>query len=73
MKTDVLLHKYVEAATDLAESVKRNIMHGQKVNGKTIAVIDDETVIKLNNFKIAANNVADLTLALENVSIKFDN
>ncbi len=73
MKTEVLLNKYFHAAADLADSVKRNILHGKKHNGDIVAVIDDETVNKLNAFNIAANNVADLTTAIENVSIKFDN
>lgn len=45
--------KYVDAATDLAESVKRNIIK----NG----IIDDETVLKLNEFIIASNHVKDVT------------
>lgn len=50
--------KYVEAAELLAESVKRNIVHER--------VIDDETVVKLNNFIIAANEISALLTALEN-------
>lgn len=45
--------KYVDAATDLAESIKRNIVK----NG----IIDDETVLKLNEFIIASNRVKDVT------------
>jgi hypothetical protein len=73
MKTEVLLHRYVTAATNLAESVKRNIVHGKKVTGEIVAVIDDETVVKLNEFQIVANEIADLTAAIEDASIKFDN
>ena len=47
-----LFQAYVDAATDLAESVKRNIVK----NG----MIDDKTVIKLNNFMIATNNLAEM-------------
>lgn len=51
-KTKKALVKYVNTATDLADSVKRNIVHD--------GAIDDETVIKLNNFIIAANAIEDL-------------
>ncbi len=51
-RTKAALVKYVETATDLAESVKRNIVHE--------GVVDDETVLKLNAFIIAANNIEDL-------------
>jgi hypothetical protein len=54
------LEMYIEAGADLADSLKRNIQH--RVRG--VAVIDDETVIKLNNFMKAANNIADLPLLL---------
>lgn len=48
-----LFQQYVDAATDLAESVKRNITK----NG----VIDDKTVNKLNDFMIATNNLASMS------------
>jgi hypothetical protein len=51
-KTKVLFKKYVDAGADLAESVKRNIVHE--------GVIDDETVLRLNDFITAANAMADL-------------
>ena len=57
--------KYVNAATDLAESVKRNIQHG--------GVIDDETVLKLNEFRIAANAVADIIDIVQKRVIKYEN
>jgi hypothetical protein len=61
------LLEYVNAATDLAESVKRNIVKSKK----GIAVIDDETVIKLNKFMIAANHMKDFekTLILNTINI----
>lgn len=46
------IQKYIETATNLAESVKRNIVHE--------GIIDDETVIKLNQFIISANEIADM-------------
>lgn len=51
-KAKIYLDKYVTAATDLAESVKRNIVHGGQ--------IDDQTVLLLNTFRIVANEIADL-------------
>lgn len=51
-KLALLLTDYINAATDLAENVKRNI---KKKN-----VIDNETVLALNNFIIAANSIAFL-------------
>lgn len=47
-----LFQDYVNAATDLAESVKRNIIKD--------GVIDDTTVNKLNDFMIATNELANL-------------
>jgi len=51
-----ILKKYVDAATTLAESVRRNIAH----NG----TIDNETVNHLNTFIIASNEIADLPIYL---------
>jgi len=50
----IALQAYVEAAVDLAESVKRNIVHG--------GVIDNETVLKLNAFIISSNALEDLEI-----------
>lgn len=44
--------KFVDAATDLAESVKRDIQHD--------GTIDDRTVNALNDYIIAMNELADL-------------
>lgn len=61
------LLEYVNAATDLAESIKRNIV--KRVRG--VAIIDDETVLKLNKFRIAANKIKDLenTLILNTMKL----
>lgn len=56
------LMKYVDTASDLAESIKRNIQHD--------GIIDDETVLKLNEFIIAANNIEDMTQELKNPNMK---
>jgi len=48
-KAQILLKKYVDSATDLAESVRRNIQHDNK--------IDNKTVLALNAFIIAANEI----------------
>lgn len=45
--------KYVNAAADLAESVRRNITKD--------GYIDEKTVLALNNLVIAANEITDLT------------
>lgn len=47
-----LFQSYINAATDLAESVKRNITQD--------GVIDDTTVNKLNDLIIATNALANL-------------
>ena len=49
-KMKAALEKYVNAATDLAESVKRNICHE--------SMIDDETVVKLFSPQRAASSFA---------------
>ena len=47
------LAKYVNAASDLADSVKRNIMKD--------GCIDNKTVLALNALIIATNEIADFT------------
>lgn len=56
-KAKQLFQTYVNAASDLAESVKNNIVHD--------GIIDDNTVILLNKFIIASNAIADADLSLE--------
>ena len=60
-----MLARYVNAASDLAESVKRNIQHGGQ--------IDDETVLKLNEFTIAANAIDTTLEEVKKKARKFDN
>ena len=55
-KAEKAFNKYVEAASDLAESVKRNIVHE--------GIIDNETILKLNAFIIASNEIEDLLSVL---------
>lgn len=66
MKTEErLLSRYVEAAADLAEALKRNIVHNKvTVKGVELTVVDDKTVLALNNFVIAANSIKDMTEVL---------
>lgn len=52
-KVEMLLAEYINAAADLAESVKRNIKKDNK--------IDDKTVLILNEFMIVSNKIAFLT------------
>lgn len=72
MSSDIKLKQsileYVNAATALAESVKRNIVKGRQ----NPPVIDDKTVIALNNFIIAANSIKDFTNHLEQDTIKLN-
>ncbi len=55
-KTKEALIAYVNSGQDLAESIKRNIVHE--------GIIDNETVIKLNAFIIASNAFSDITKQL---------
>lgn len=50
-KAKRLFQNYVNAAADLAESVKRNIIKD--------GIVDDTTVNKLNDFMIATNALAE--------------
>lgn len=59
------LARYVNAATDLAESVKRNLQHGGS--------IDNETVLKLNEFRIAANAIDTMLEEVKKNGRKYDN
>lgn len=63
-KTKQLLMRYVNTASDLAESVKRNIIK----NG----LIDDKTVLALNEFIIASNAISDLTDELNKDNLKLN-
>lgn len=60
-ETQRALAIYVNRAADLAEAVKKDI---QKKG-----YISDKTVVILNDFIIAANNIADLTTALNQINI----
>ena len=57
-KTKRALQNYVNSATDLAESVKQDIQHND-------GIIDKETVLALNKFTIAANEIEHLTNTLK--------
>lgn len=50
------IQNYVDKSSNLAENVKRNVMHG--------GMVDDKTVLALNEFIIAANNIQDLIAEL---------
>ena len=65
-RSQLALAKYNMAATELANHVKWCIQH----NG---AMIDDETVNKLNEFMMAHNTIKDLIDELEKSTRKFDN
>lgn len=60
-KTKKALMEYVNAASDFADQVKRNI--------KKDGTIDNKTVLALNRFTIAANAIADLTSELNETDI----
>lgn len=55
---------YVNAATDLAETLRRAIQRG--------GTIDDKTILALNNFVIAANNIKDVTDEIKKDEIKLN-
>ena len=57
--------RYVNAATDLAEQVKIDIQHGGKIT--------NQTVLKLNAFRIAANAVQDFVDEVNVKTNKYDN
>ncbi len=52
-KLELLLSQYFEAGADLAESIKRNITKNN--------IIDKTTIIALNQFIIAANDIEFFT------------
>lgn len=64
-KDQKALLDYVNAAADLAENVRRNIMH-------TDNTIDDKTVLALNAFIIANNAIKFLTDQLESKNTKLN-
>lgn len=63
-ETQRALAIYVNRAADLADAVKSDI---QKKG-----YITDKTVIALNGFIIAANNIADLTTALNQINMSLN-
>lgn len=63
-KLEMLLSEYVDAASDLAEHVKRNI--------KKNNVIDTKTIVALNKFIIAANQIDFLTDKLTASKLKLN-
>lgn len=62
--TDKALNRYVNTASDLAESLKRNIQKDR--------FIDDKTMLILNEFIIAANEISDMIEHLNKKVIKFN-
>lgn len=53
LKLELLLENYIHKASDLAEAVKVNIKQNNK--------IDNKTILALNDFIIAANDIAFFT------------
>jgi hypothetical protein len=60
------LARYVNAATDLAEQVKYDIQHGD-------CKISNDTVLKLNEFSIAANAISAIIDEVKKKAIPYDN
>lgn len=56
---------YVNKASELAEAVRYNIQHNN-------SVITPETVVILNAFIIAANQIKDLTDVVQNGQIQLN-
>jgi hypothetical protein len=65
MKTKQLLANYVNAAADLAESIRNDIQHNnEKVSNKT--------VLALNKFVVSANDIQDLEAELNHDNHKLN-
>lgn len=65
-QTQRTLVNYVNSATDLADAIKWCVQHNDRV-------LDDNAVLKLNEFAIAANAVRDMTEELNTKVRKYDN
>lgn len=63
--TQLQLALYVNKASELAEAVRHNIQHNN-------SVITPETVIVLNAFIIAANQIKDLTDIIQDGQIQLN-
>jgi len=63
-KTKQALKRYIDAAANLAELIKRNIQKD--------GCIDNKTVLALNEFVVASNEVADLTEQITATNIKYN-
>jgi hypothetical protein len=64
-QTQRALAKYVDAAAELAEAVKRDIIKGEGVS--------KETILKLNEFTMSENAVKHLFDAAKKTLSKYDN
>jgi hypothetical protein len=64
-QTQKALAEYVDAAAELAEAVKVNIIKGGEIN--------KDIVLKLNAFTIAENAVKHLVEAIKKKHRSFDN
>lgn len=62
--TEQALIDYFNTGADLAEHVKRCVKKNQR--------IDNKTIIALNNFIIAAHNIADLQYELERRNMRLN-
>lgn len=60
------LSRYVNAATDLAYTVKFCVQHNDNK-------LTDDAVLKLNEFSIAANAVNDMLTELQKKTNRYDN
>lgn len=63
-QTDRALALYVNRASDLAEAVKKDIQKKGYISNKT--------VLALNAFIIAANNIKDLTDELDKINMELN-
>jgi hypothetical protein len=64
-QTQRALAKYVDAAAELAEAVKVNVIKGGEVN--------KDTILKLNAFTVAENAVKHLVEEIKKKNIVYDN
>lgn len=64
-KTEQALVDYFKLGADLAENLKRCIIKNDKL-------LDDKTILVLNNFIMNAHKVADLQFELERRSMRLN-
>jgi hypothetical protein len=65
VESKIKIAKYATSAAELADSVKNDIVHGRDIS--------DETILKLNRFIIASNDIEDFIKELKTKTNKYNN